>query len=167
MRQRRDSKLSTVISKRDIGAHIELLPKSSQPGLIHLAHNQMLKPVVKVISKGISSSRVRTTTCAIVFVKAGEYLQAEHKKAEILATTQDWQLLVDLEKQLSFPLHIVSITLRPDSLLVSEVTKNITTVDLTEPWKDHMKEAHERKRTKYGQLVIDYHTQGWKATFFQ
>lgn len=34
--------------------------------------------------------------------------------AGILPEPQDWQLLVDLEKQLRFPQHIVSITLRPD-----------------------------------------------------
>ena len=61
---------------------------------------------------------------------------------------------MDLEKQLRFPQHIVSTTLRPDILLVSEITKNIAIMELTVPWEDHLGEAHKRKRTKSEHLVI-------------
>lgn len=130
-------------------------------------HNQVLKPIAEAISKGISSSRqMRNATHAIPFVKAGEQPRAGHKRAAaagILATARDWQLSVDLEKQLKFPQHIVSTTLRPDILLVSESSKNIIIMELTVPWEDRLGEAHERKRTKYDNLVTSCREQGWKA----
>ncbi len=54
-------------------------------------------------------------------------------------------------------------TLRPDILLVSEVTRNIVMLELTVLWEDHLEEAHERKKMKYEELVIDCRKQGWKA----
>ena len=68
-------------------------------------HNQVLKSIAEAISKGISTcSHVRNTTCAITFVKAGEQPRAGQKKGAlgILAIAQDWQLDVDLERQLRF-----------------------------------------------------------------
>lgn len=77
-------------------------------------------------------------------------MRAGHKKAlaGILATARDWQLSVDLERQLRFPPHIASTTLRPDIFLVSERINNIIIMELTVPWKQRLGEAHERKRTK-------------------
>lgn len=51
--------------------------------------------------------------------------------AGILATSQNWQLSVDREKQLSFLRHIVSTTLRQDIFPVSENAKNIIMMELT------------------------------------
>uniref|UniRef100_A0A3B1JAJ2 Reverse transcriptase domain-containing protein n=1 Tax=Astyanax mexicanus TaxID=7994 RepID=A0A3B1JAJ2_ASTMX len=130
-------------------------------------HNQVLRPIAEAISMGISSSkRSHSTTQMIAFVKAGERLgktTGARNPAGLLATAKDWQLSVDLEKQLKFPQHIVATTLRPDILLVSEETKNILLIELTVPWEDRLDEAHERKRTKYEELVIDCRKQGWKA----
>lgn len=53
--------------------------------------------------------------------------------------------------------------MRPDITLVSESTKNIIIMELTVPWEDRLGEAHERKMTKYEQLVTDCRAQGWKA----
>lgn len=50
------------------------------------------------------------------------------------------------------PQHIVSTTLRADSLQGSGITKNIIMMELTVPWENRLGEAHERKRTKYEQL---------------
>lgn len=66
-------------------------------------------------------------------------------------------------KQLKFPQHIATTTLRPDILLVSEATKNIVLLELTVPWEDRLEEAHERKMAKYEELVRDCRKQGWKA----
>ncbi|XP_064193957.1 uncharacterized protein LOC135256013 [Anguilla rostrata] len=60
----------------------------------------------------------------------------------------DWQLLVDLERQLKFPNHIAGTTLRPDIVLVSESTKQAVLLELTVPWEDRLEEAVERKLSK-------------------
>ncbi len=131
-------------------------------------HNQVLKPIVEAISAGISSSSrgLHPTTQKIAFVKAGgkrRRTAGARNPPGLLATANDWQLSADLVKQLKFPQHIVRTTLRPDILLVSEEMKNIILMELTVPWEDHLDEAHERKRTKYEELVIDCRKQGWKA----
>ncbi len=77
----------------------------------------------------------------ITFVKAGVQLPrtTEIKNLPgILATEQDWQFSVDLVKQLKFPPYNITTTLRPDILLVSEVTKNIVMLELTVPWEDRL-----------------------------
>lgn len=60
-------------------------------------------------------------------------------------------------------LHIAMTTLRPDILLVSEASKNIVMLELTVLWEDRLEEAHERKRNKYEELVINCRKQGLKA----
>ncbi len=67
----------------------------------------------------------------------------------ILATARDWQLLVDLEQQLKFPNRIVTTTLRPDVVLLSDSTKQVVLLELTVPWEDRLEEAFERKLAKY------------------
>lgn len=128
-------------------------------------HNQVLKSIADTISKEISKGgRGSNTNCSIAFVRAGEQPQAGRKApAGILASAKDWKLSVDLEKQLKFPQHIVSTTMRPDIILVSESTKSIIIMELTVPWEDRLGEAHERKMTKYEHLVTDCRAQGWKA----
>ncbi len=71
--------------------------------------------------------------------------------------------IIIYNQQLKFPSHVVMTTLRPDILLVSEVTRNIVMLELTVLWEDHLEEAHERKKMKYEELVIDCRKQGWKA----
>ena len=67
----KSGELSTVLSKRDVGANYELLPKGPQPEQIHMVPckcwNLLLEPSAR-------------------------------ESAGILATVQDWRLSVDLEK---------------------------------------------------------------------
>lgn len=104
-------------------------PKALGQGRYTWHHDQVLKPIAEAISMGISSCRrEHPTTQMITFVKAGVQLPrttAARNPSGILATAQDWQLSVDLVKQLKFPQHIATTTPRPDILLVSEATKNI------------------------------------------
>lgn len=58
-------------------------------------------------------------------------------KQSKFVTAPDWQLKVDVGKQLKFPETIAVTTLRPDVVLL----------ELTDPWEDRMEEAYERKRT--------------------
>lgn len=91
-------------------------------------------------------------TNPIIFVKAGVKPKSSIP-AGILSEAQDWQLLVDLEKQPRFPKHIVSTNLRANILLVSEAFKTIIIMEQTVPWENCLGEAHKRKGTKYERLV--------------
>ncbi|XP_026126685.1 uncharacterized protein LOC113108082 [Carassius auratus] len=81
----------------------------------------------------------------------------------LLATARDWELSVDLGKQLKFPEAVAITTLRPDVVLTSEASKQVILLELTVPWEDRMEEANERKRAKYSQLVEDCRSNGWRA----
>lgn len=87
----------------------------------------------------------------------------KRKSTGILPSARDWQLLVDLEKQLKFPSHIVVTTLRPNIIRVSESTKQVVPLELTVPWEDCLEEAFERKLSKYKGFASDCKQAGWRA----
>ena len=84
-------------------------------------------------------------------------------KAGPLASVRDWQLLVNLGKQLKFLDIIAATTLRPYSVLISRQSRKVILIELTMPCEDWLEEAQERKRAKYADLVADCWRQGWKA----
>ena len=75
----------------------------------------------------------------------------------------DWNLRVDLDKQLKFPDHIATTSLRPDIVLPSVSSRQVLLLELTFPWEDRIEEANERKRSKYQELVEQCQRGGWKA----
>ena len=85
------------------------------------------------------------------------------KQGGLLATARDWQLKVDLGRQLKFPENIAVTTLRPDMVLVSETTRQVVLLELTVPWEDRMEEAFERKRAKYEELAGECQNRGWRT----
>ena len=66
---------------------------------------------------------------------AGEQPTAAERTTSsgLLAMTQDWELRVDLGKQLRFPETIITTTLRLDMLLISKATKQVILIKLTIP----------------------------------
>lgn len=57
--------------------------------------------------------------------------------------------MVDYKRQLKFPQHIVTSTLRPEMLLGFNFTKPVILLELTVPWEDHLEVTFERKFPKY------------------
>ena len=77
---------------------------------------------------------------------------------------QRWTgMRVDLDKQLKFPDHVTSTSLRPDIVLSSVSSRQVLLIELTVPWEDRIEEANERKRSKYQELVEQCQRGGWKA----
>ena len=75
----------------------------------------------------------------------------------------DWQLQVDIGKQLRFPQHIAITSLRPDMVITSEASKYLIILELTVPWEERIEEANERKRAKYRELVEECRGRGWRT----
>ncbi|KAK0152385.1 hypothetical protein N1851_006099 [Merluccius polli] len=48
----------------------------------------------------------------------------------------------------------------------SEVAKKVILIELTVPWEDGCSDAHERKATKYQDLVQQCRDKGWQAWLF-
>lgn len=117
----------------------------------------MLRVIAEVISTGISTNRQhQPAKYTINFVKVWE--KAKQHKCQaggLLGTAKEWQLKVDLRRQLKFPDPITVTMLRPDIFLVSETAKQAVRLELTTPWKDQIEEAFERKVDKYEGLASE------------
>lgn len=72
----------------------------------------------------------------------------------------DWELRVDLVKQLRFPEHIAPTTHRHGHLLQLQI-KKVIMAELTVPWEERIDEAQERKRAKYQELTGQCRSNGW------
>ena len=64
------------------------------------------------------------------------------------------------------PRKLVTTTLRPDMLIMSEARKLVVLVELTVPWEDRIDEAHELKGAKYSDLVESINLNGWHVHYF-
>lgn len=115
----------------------------------------MLRATAEAVSARISLSRQQQPVKHfIAFVKAGEKPQQVTYPTEgLLAPSRDWQLNVDLGSQLKFPDTISVTTLKPNMVLVSQSSRQMLLLQLTVPWEDWMRQAFERKRAKYKELV--------------
>lgn len=51
-------------------------------------------------------------------------------------------------------------TLRPETILVKETTRNIVKLELTVTWQEQKAEVTERKKEKHRSLVSDWHKAG-------
>ncbi|KAI8506911.1 hypothetical protein Bbelb_153500 [Branchiostoma belcheri] len=140
-------------------------PRALGEGRYRWRHDQVLRVLAASFCKAIQSSKSQMPPKkSITFVRAGESAKRKPTSAGgLLATARDWQLKVDLDKQLKFPDHIVATSLRPDVVLWSDSTKQVIMLELTVPWESRIVEAHERKRAKYTELVIDSQKRGWRA----
>ena len=103
---------------------------------------------------------------AIQFVKAGEKAQtAAQTQGGLLSGASTWEMRVDLNRRLVFP-DVVHTNLRPDIVLWSEKGRKIILVELTVPWEEGCGEAHERKTSKYQELLELCREKNWTAWLF-
>ncbi|KAK0134483.1 hypothetical protein N1851_029912 [Merluccius polli] len=86
-------------------------------------------------------STIRPLKKTITFIRAVQR-QQQTSSSSLLSTAQDWELKVDLGKQLKFPENVAVTTLRLDMVLLSEATKQVI---LTVPWEERIEEANKRK----------------------
>ncbi|XP_041934289.1 LOW QUALITY PROTEIN: uncharacterized protein LOC121697073, partial [Alosa sapidissima] len=139
-------------------------PKALGEGRYRWRHDQVLKAVAESIAKAITTTKNYSKPQSIRFHRAGEKptIQARARSG-LLTTATDWQLEVDLGKQLKIPARITTTRLRPDMIIVSDSTKQLIILELTVPWEERMEEANERKRAKYQELVEECRSQGWRT----
>lgn len=111
----RNPSMPTVSANGFPGAHFQLLTQSPGGGEVHMAPQP-----------GLEDSPVQLKTLT-----------------GLIASARDWQLQVDLGRQLKFPEYIATTTLRP-VLVLSSI-------------------SHERKKAKYQELIEICRGNGWKA----
>lgn len=126
--------------------------------------DQVLKTVAEAISSAVANNKQVCGQRNLTFVRAGEKPQSRAGSAGgLLTLASDWELRVDLGRQLKFPDHFMATSLRPDMVLSSVSLKQLLLMELTIPWDDRMEEANEQKRSKYQELVEQCRIRGWKA----
>ena len=155
-----------LCSKRGTLEHILSCCKTAlADGRYRWRHDQVLKAIAEAIAISTErSKKLKPTNQKITFVRAGEQPKPSKKtSAGILASAKDWRMLVDLDKQLRFPSHIVATRLRPDIVLSSDSTRQVVLLELTVPWEDRLEEAFERKLSKYTELAEHCQQAGWRV----
>ena len=70
---------------------------------------------------------------------------------------------VDLGKKLQIPVYIYNTDLRPDIMLISDVTKQIAFIELTVPGEERVEISSEPKRNKYAVIEEACKAQRWRA----
>ena len=92
-------------------------------------------------------------------------LASHGPSARLLDPAGEWQLATDLER-LVFPSEVLITTLRPDVVLWSSPLRTVILVELTVPWETNMEVAHERKLSRYDDLVAQCEQKGWRCELF-
>lgn len=119
-------------------------------------HDQVLAQVADGLEKERKRKRTQAQykgPCFIGFLRPGEKAGKEDSCAGILGMAEDWEMRVDLERQLKFPEEIAITSSQPDFVLWSKAIKQVALIELTVPWEERIKEAHERKLGKYQPLI--------------
>ncbi|XP_063959287.1 uncharacterized protein LOC135154967 [Lytechinus pictus] len=106
----------------------------------------------------------------ISFVKAGTSTGANRKArlhtSRLLCLARDWQLVSDLDEQMTFPSEIVTTNMRPDMVVWSKQSKSVILCKLTVPWEEKIETAHEYKTSKYAGLILECKKRGWKVDYY-
>ena len=134
-------------------------------------HNQVLKEVSRFVIELRDVAPKELSIRKIQFVREGQQGKSSgackrQDGTSLLSSAVDWKVQVDIGKQLSIPRNIVDTNLRPDMIITSESTKCIVLIELTVPWEDRIDEAHELKRSKYEQILLDAQRNGWTTHNF-
>ena len=74
-----------------------------------------------------------------------------------LGNTAEWKVRCDLTDQLSMPQHILFSNQRPDLIILME---------LRVPWEENLSQAHERKPSRYDNLVAQCQARCWNWQLF-
>ncbi len=139
---------------RETWEHIlSTCPKALGDGCYCWRHDHVLKVVTESICNAIDQSkRSQPLRRRITFIRAREHTTSQPKAQRGLqGTVNDWQMRVDLGKQLRFPKNITDTSLRTDTVLLSETSKQVVMLELTVSWEEWMVAASERKREKYAE----------------
>lgn len=109
---------------------------------------------------GLEKERKRMTTnsqakglCFIAFLRRAEKAGKEDRCKGNLGTAKDWDVRVDIRRELKFPEEVAITSLRADIVLWSQAFKQVALIEPTVPQEERIEEANERKRGTVYYLV--------------
>ena len=118
---------------------LNMCPTSLNQGRFTWRHNSVLYSIVTHLSKAISDN----TNLKIYSDLSGMSIGGGTIPPNVLPTSQ-----------------------RPDLVLIDDIQKRILVMELTIPFEQNIKDAHDRKMHKYGSLMADLTTAGYKTELY-
>ena len=85
----------------------------------------------------------------------------KNSNMKLLNGASDWKVSADLKTSLQFPVHIIQTEKQTDIVTWSDSKKSVILIELTVPWEENRKEAHEQKKNRYETLRTDCVEKGW------
>ncbi len=148
-------------------------PKSLGSGMYTWRHDQVLSVIGKFVKELVDKFNAlplpsNTRPTGIPFVKEGATKTVTKSKpvSGILSRANDWEVLLDLNQRLVFPMEVAVTDMRPDLVVWSKRGRVVVVGELTVPWEDNIDERHEFKKAKYLDLVHECETRGWTVFCF-
>ena len=68
-----------------------------------------------------------------------------------------------MDRRLKVPPEITTTNLRPDMMLISWQTKQVSFIELTVPSEDRIEVSGELKKTKYEAIAVEGRQKGWRV----
>ena len=129
----------------------------------------MLRTIANAVEEKRKSKNcsVNTAKPRINFLRTGEKPNkrdmSQKQDNSYLDSANDWKLEVDLNGRLKVPAEVTITNLRPDMMLISWQTKQVSFIELTVPSEERIEVSGEIKKTKYEAIAIDGRQKGWKV----
>ena len=132
-------------------------------------HDKVLRTIANIVEekrkeKNVCQGLSRKT--GITFLKEGGKPKKEKQPYyddSYLNSANDWRLDVDIGGRLKVPTEISETNLRPDMMLISYQTKQVSFIELTVPSEDRIEVSGEMKKAKYEAIATDGRRKGWRV----
>ena len=131
-------------------------------------HDKVLKTIANLVEEKRKEKNAcqGLTRTKITFLKEGGKPNKEKQPYyddSFLNTANDWRLDVDLGGRLKVPVEVTVTNLRPDTMLISYQTKQVSFIELTVPSEDRIEVSGEIKKAKYEAIATDGRQKGWRV----
>ena len=159
-----DTDICSLCGERETLQHVLSSCKERLP-MYTWRHNHVLRVIEEAITAHCAEVNDSSESSRqwIGFVKAGAGKSGPVSRRTGLKSACGWKVVVDLDRALCFPRHIVHTSLRPDVVVWSDLEKQVYVIELTVPWEDNMEWAYERKAARYSDLKGQCEDKGWQC----
>lgn len=132
-------------------------------------HDQVLRKLAEVLEgrrQGSTGPPLSEDSTSFVMEGGGQSYIRPREMLRPFSPGQEWNMRVDLNKQLRFPTEITTTSLRPDIVVWSTKVRSVHLIELTVPSEGEIEAAFERKKAKYSELAEECRKAGWKTTIY-
>lgn len=137
-------------------------------------HDNVLRSILSdlcgLISKANRNDSLRLSNfnhISTSFVKSGDNrklnIKSQNSQPNLLSTANDWNMVIDFDASIPFPITDVPTTLRPDIVIYSLQKRIVIWGELTVPNEERIIESAIKKIGRYKDLAADLTVKDWKV----